>query len=322
MADRHPVLALFFAGIFASCGTSNDSPSADNPARIDAGTGDASTSPNDADAGDAGTKTDAADVAKDTLADNRDRLLASYLAYLRATPGPPQSNGLVGSALTGVCDLWRKLDPSAQGAFLTLTSRLQGSALGKDGSSMLVHVAKLYRIAGGEGATSTDPGSCGGGEFNRLIMSMDDQLRLSVVAASDNKGGNGTNGLPDIADVPMGANSFWRDTHDLSGTHGPFDISDETEHGAPRGQLQYFKDSNSAVAKTALGRTDLTTLVDPNALEIDQDYDCPHNSNPLCSYTAYAALCLPGPPKKGTELYTENYGSFDPSWQPADCAGK
>ena len=78
----------------------------------------------------------------------------------------------------------------------------------------------------------------------------------------------------------------------------------------------------SAAAKAALGRTDLMTLIDPYALEVDQDYDCPHNSNPSCSYTTYGSLCFPGPSKLGTALYTEKYGDFEPTWQPIDCAGK
>ena len=64
------------------------------------------------------------------------------------------------------------------------------------------------------------------------------------------------------------------------------------------------------------------TLTDPYALEVDQDYDCPHNSNPSCSYTTYGPLCFPGPAKLGTELYTEKYRDFAPVWRPVDCAGK
>src|SRR5438445_12415430 len=48
---------------------------------------------------------DAAMPAADTLDANRDRLLASYLAYLKAHPGA-QSNGLDAATVGGVCDLW------------------------------------------------------------------------------------------------------------------------------------------------------------------------------------------------------------------------
>ena len=151
----------------------------------------------------------AAAGAADTLAANRDRLLTAYLAYLKATPGA-QSNGLDGAKLTGVCDLWRTLVPSAQGVYLTLSARLQGSKLSKDGASMLSHVVKLYRIAGGDGATATDPGMCGG-DGNRIFVSMDMSLHDSLIAANTNKGAVAAGGKSDIADVPIGANSFWRD---------------------------------------------------------------------------------------------------------------
>lgn len=271
-----------------------------------------------------GNATDASDgalpSAADTLSTNRDRLLATYLAYLKATPGA-QSNGLDGAKLGGVCDLWRTLVPSAQGVYLTLSARLQGSKLSVDGASMLSHVVALHRIAGGDGATATAPGMCGG-DGNRIFVSMDMALHGALIAANTDKGQANAGGKADIADIQIGANSFWRDSHDLGGAHAPFDISDETDNGAPRGQVQYFQDVTSAAAKAPLGRTDLMTLVDPYALEVDQDYDCPHNSNPLCAYTTYGAFCAPGPAKLGIALYTQKYGSYDPTWQPVDCAGK
>jgi hypothetical protein len=159
-----------------------------------------------------------------------------------------------------VCALWRTLVPSAQSVYLTLTARLQSSKVSADGSSMLAHVTKVYRIAGGDGATATDPGQCGG-DGNRLFLSMEAPLHDALIAASTNKGQpNGAK--PDIEDVPIGAGSYWRDSHDLGGSHAPFDISDETENGAPRGQVQYFEDPASAAAKSPLNRTDLKTLVD------------------------------------------------------------
>src|SRR6185503_21158081 len=109
---------------------------------------------------------------------------------------------------------------------------------------------------------------CGGGEYNRMIMQDDMTLHAAMVAANADKGATPY----DIADIPMGG--FWRDSHDLGGPHAPFDLSDETNDGAPRGQTQYFSDPASAVANAPLGRMDLTTLVDPLALEMDHDYDC------------------------------------------------
>ena len=68
-----------------------------------------------------------------------------------------------------------------------------------------------------------------------------------------------------------------------------------------------------------LGRMDLTTLVDPYAVEMDQDYDCVHNSNPLCTYVTYGPFCFPETSLVGTDVYTKSYGSIDPTWHPSGC---
>jgi hypothetical protein len=264
-----------------------------------------------------GTPPDAGPSSADTLADNRDRLLGTYLAFLQSYATSPQSNGLSGSNVSTVCDIWAQLDPSSRAVFLTLTARMQGSVLGDDGSSMLSHIVKLYRVSGGQGATASDPGSCGGGEYNRLIMSMDAHLLASQNAAFDHQGAVQASGKRDIADIP--AASFWRDSHDLGGPHAPFDRSDETDQGAPRGQTQYFTDPTATAATAPLGRLDLTTLVDPYAVEMDQDYDCVHNSNPLCTYVTYGPACFPEASLVGTAVYTKSYGDFDPGWIPAGC---
>jgi hypothetical protein len=253
----------------------------------------------------------------DTIDGNRNRLLCTYLAYLQANPSETQSNGLSGSNVSSVSDLWQKLDPSSQAVFLTLTARMQGSILGDDGSSMLSHITKVYRITGGQGATAQSPGSCGGGEYNRMIMSMDAHLHASQLAANQHKGAIQGNSKYDIADIPP--TSFWRDSHDLGGPHPPFDLSDETNQGAPRGQTQYFSDPSSKAATSPLGRMDLTTLVDPYAIEMDQDYDCVHNSNPICSYVTYGPLCLPMASALGTDIYQTSYGSFGAGWKPTGC---
>ncbi len=255
----------------------------------------------------------------DSLTSNRDRLLATYLAYLKSTPAVTQSNGLSGANVSTVCDIWTKLDPSSRDTYLTITARLQGSIVSKDGDSMLAHITKLYRLTGGQNATKSDPGSCGGGEYNRMIMSMNMQLHESLVAANTNKGAVNGTGEYDIADIPTNSNHFWRDSHDLGGPHAPFDLSDETDPGAPRGQVQYFKDPTSTLANTALGRQDLTTLVDPYAIEMDEDFDCPHNSNPSCDYTTYGPLCAPEADLLGTAIWTQNYGNYDPGYLPAGC---
>jgi hypothetical protein len=246
----------------------------------------------------------------DTLDGNRNRLLATYYAWLEADPNTQQSNGLLGRNLHSVCDLWAGLDPSSQDVFRTITHRLWGATLA-DGSHALSHVTKLYRVIGGQGATATSVGSCGGGEYNRMIMQQDITLHAAQLAANTHQGAQPY----DLADIT----TYWRDSHDAGGPHGPFDLSDETNDGAPRGQTQYFKDPASQVANTALGRMDLTTLVDPYALEMDQDYDCTHNSNPDCSYTFYGPACAPETNEPGTAIYAGNYGDFISSWIPSGC---
>ncbi|MFT3692998.1 MAG: hypothetical protein QM831_07645 [Kofleriaceae bacterium] len=217
---------------------------------------------------------DAAPVMRDGLSGQRDRLIT--------------------------CAEWTALTPSAQQVFLTLTHRMYGSML-RDGSHMLEHVTKVYRIAGGEAATATDPGSCGGGEWNRMIMSEDPALLAAQQAH-------------EITDVI--AEGYWRASHDVGGPHAPFDQSNETNDGGPRGQTQYFADPTSAIANAPLGRLGVESVIDPYALEMDQDYDCTHNSNPACQYTFYGTLCAPEAGELGVQIYSDKYGDFDATYTP------
>jgi hypothetical protein len=281
------LLAVAIAGCAGASHTAGDHP----PDAPSAGSADAPAA------------TDAP-ITPDTLDGNRDRLLGTYLAWLQTQPGVVQSNGLDGGQLHSVCDLWSHLDPSSQNVFRTITHRLWGSVLSIDHTRMLEHVTKLYRVIGGQNATATDPGSCGGGEYNRLFFHVDPQLHDAQLAHA-------------IADIT--ASSSWRASQDIGGPHSPFDISDETSGGAPRGQTQYFADPTSTAANAPLGRMDLATLVDPYALEMDQDYDCTHNSNPGCSYIFYGPACAPASSQLGTQIYTQDYGDFEPAYKPAGC---
>lgn len=308
-SDEAPAIE---AGADSSEPAYGDDGSDGGTADIDDGAGDGATD----EAGDDGGSPPAACVG-DTLSANRNRLLESYFQYLKANVTAPQTNGLSGGNVASALDLWEKLDPSSQAVFLTLTARMQGSRLGQDSTSMLSHITTVYRVAGGQGANASGPGSCGGGEYNRMIMSMDATLRDALLAAHEHKGAKQSNGEHDVGDVVP--SSYWRDSHDLGGPHAPFDRSNETNGGAPRGQVHYFADPTSSRASSPLGRQDLAALVDPNAIEMDQDYDCVHASNPLCTYITYGPLCLPQPPALGTKVYTDSYGSFDPTWQPENC---
>ena len=287
--------AVQFLALAAACGGSKASSQPDAPAGGNP---------------DAPVTVDAPAAFPDTLDGNRDRLLATYYAWLEAEPSTPQSNGLVGRNLMSVCDLWNGLDPSARDVFRTITHRLWGATLA-DATHALSHVTRLYRVIGGQGATASAPGSCGGGEYNRMIMQEDMALHAAQLAANTRQGATPY----DLADIT----TSWRDSHDAGGPHAPFDLSDETSDGAPRGQTQYFRDPASTLANTALGRTDLMTLVDPYALEMDQDYDCTHNSNPDCSYTFYGPACVPETNQAGTLIYRGNYGDFEAAWKPTGC---
>jgi hypothetical protein len=259
---------------------------------------------------DEATSEDDVESAADDLASNRARLLESYLAHMKSEPTRRQSNGLRGAELTSTCDLWKKADPSARSVFLTLTARLQGSTLGSDGHSMLSHVTRVYRFVGGERATATSSGSCGGAEANRMFFSVDRVLHAALVEAHDN-------GSP--ATLRDG-DSFWRASHDLAGPHTPFDASNETDTSfAPRGQVQFFRSPTSALAKTALGRRDLESLVDPFVVEIDQDYNCFHDSNPLCTYVTTGPLCAPQFPALGIDFQERSRGGVARDWQPPSC---
>jgi hypothetical protein len=67
------------------------------------------------------------------------------------------------------------------------------------------------------------------------------------------------------------------------------------------------------------GRIDLETVVDPYALEIDEDYNCPHASNPDCAYRSYGPLCSPEASRLGAAIYVEHDGDFEPAWRPPGC---
>ena len=85
----------------------------------------------------------------DSLQRNRDRLLADWA----------ERKGYGGD----VCRAWGDLSPSAQGAFLTITHRLQITRVVQTGRPALDHITALYSIRGAKGS------SCGGMDYNRLF---------------------------------------------------------------------------------------------------------------------------------------------------------
>ncbi len=61
------------------------------------------------------------------------------------------------------------------------------------------------------------------------------------------------------------------------------------------------------------------TLVDPYGLEMDEDYDCVHNSNPICQYVTWGPACFPEASTLGTTLFMLHYGDDEPGWKPKGC---
>ena len=64
---------------------------------------------------------------------------------------------------------------------------------------------------------------------------------------------------------------------------------------------------------------DLTTLVDPYALEMDQDYDCVAQLEPALQLHHLRAGCIPESSEIGTQIYTDTYGSYGASYSPVSC---
>ena len=220
------------------------------------------------------------------LDDARNRLFATFAA----------SMGL------SETEAWDALDESARAVFLTVTHRLGGSRLA-NGDSMLSHITRVHAIHGG----GSDGKASGGIDNNRVFFSMDDQLYRTLVSVFETKGRQ-----PLVTDV---AGDVWRESHDkkpvigwlgVGGPHKPFDMSDETNRGGPRAQVQFFK-PGSRSRNLPLGRPGVENIVDPNALEVDMDYNLRHDSNPLSRYDG----------EVGSTMYTEKFGDPQLDWKPA-----
>ncbi len=235
------------------------------------------------------------------------------------------------------CTAWRqRLDRSQQVVFLTITHRLTTSQLQPvsvsptavyyplyeayvpDGQTPLDHINAVYSIAGGHGPTpGSGTGSCGGGDNNRLFMSMDHQLWLAFGLANATSGSVGNQGPL----LDPWNNRAWAETSDPMGAHDPFDASDETSYGSPRGQVHFWTPRTNPERTAYLiplepaspgqvWRPGVEGVSDPYLIEMDQDYNFLHDSNPLCS--------------DFLEDYIENHGSSGPEpidvdWEPEAC---
>jgi hypothetical protein len=216
-----------------------------------------------------------------TLADARDRLLSTL------TEAP--------------CATWAAFDESQRAVFLTLTHRLYVSRTA-DGAPMLSHVDALLSVRGG----GADGRACGSATNNRLFLSMDAYLWRAL-----NDAWNG------VATITDGGDGHWARTRDLAGPHDPFDASSETETGLecrafliegpgsrpPTAQAHFFTEGAAAPVE----RGDILLPADPYLLELDHDFDCFHQSNPLCPLRGF------------DDLYRESYGDFECDWTPTGC---
>lgn len=198
-----------------------------------------------------------------------------------------------------ICTGWDALDDSQRAVFLTLTHRLFIS-ITPDGLSMLEHMTTLHLILGG-GADGTD---CGGAENNRLFLSMDAYVWQQLVDTWN-----------DVRNIGDGGGSTWKHTGDLAGPHAPFTASDETDTGLRCAVLVELPDSKPPTAQghfflagdqVPVQRGAAIDLpADQYMFEVDQDYNCVHDSNPTCSDFA--------------TKYVTNYGDYVPAWRPPGC---
>ncbi|MEO8551423.1 MAG: hypothetical protein ABI678_15705 [Kofleriaceae bacterium] len=236
----------------------------------------------------------------------------------------------------GSCDAWNQLDPSQRMVFLTITHRLHTGRLGSfnltpnavyyplyqeyvaDGTQALDHITQIYAINGGNGSSpGGGTGSCGGMDNNRLFMQMDHDLWLAFGLANAT---SGTVGSPGPLQDQFG-NRMWTESGDIAGPHAPFTISDETSYGSPSGQTHFWLPTTNAEhteyilpsrpqTSGPVNRPGVWGIDDPYMLEMDQDYNWIHDSNPLCGGFL--------------SEYVNNHGNdwpeaIDLSWHPSAC---
>ena len=227
-----------------------------------------------------------------TLKANRNRLFADWAAR---------------KGYSDVCQAWNSLSHPAKGAFLTLTHRLQISYL-PDYSVPLDHATKLYSILG-------DPDNdCHGGDDNRIFVSMDDYLWEAMAYAN----------LGYVTTIDANGNPDWKWSSDAAGPHAPFDASNETSYGHPRGQTHFWISDYGFYYGVC--RADLNCIVDANILEMDQDYDWNHPSSTECTYdTGGCDQCESGASRAGFDdgtgrmIYERQHPGANYNWAPPNC---
>jgi hypothetical protein len=245
----------------------------------------------------------AATPYSDSMDANRNRIFADWAAR------HGQSN---------VCQAWENLSCAAKGSFLTLTHRLQVSIL-PDYKTPLDHVTSCYAILGDE-----EDGNHCGGDDNRIFVSMDDYLWYMMAYAN----------IGYITSIDQNNNNYWTQSSDPFGPHSPFDASNETSYGHPRGQMHFWISDEGFW--TPVNSTGVPGIIDPNMMEIDQDYDWNHPSSTECTYdTGGCDTCKAGSYKAGFSngtgrmIYARQHPHLegwaagpDYEWAPAGCERK
>ncbi len=200
------------------------------------------------------------------------------------------------------CAQWTRLDDIQKGLFLTHSDQLgnrscmenasitsgsldgSGNCGGSNscrcaaGSSMaFAHVFKLWTVNGSDpgcSCTETSDGyhCCnGGGEWHRMFFTADDELIDHFRRTSA--------ALPE-----------WHASTDLAGPHAPFTQSAETQ-ASPRGQTHFWANDSQAVT---LARRGVTGVLEPHIVELDNDYNLLHDSNPEGCYGFFGLGCTYG----------------------------
>jgi hypothetical protein len=259
-----------------------------------------------------------------TLAENRQRLLSDVAARAGA----------------GACDLWNGWPDSTRKTFLTITHRLSLYHLSRTayadqvnapsyatGDDMLSHILSLYAVHG----TETGEGIID----SRMFMGMDRDLWIAMVLA--NKVGHDSSNPqpPGWAELQSESpTDYVRDQHDPGTVHDPFNCENETKGGrgdfpgTPTGQMQFFKpvggncqqfasssqldgfgNWESSGTDVPISRAD--NYADPYMMEMDEDFDFLHHSDP--SRPDF------------WQAYIDDYGDPDSGWVPecsaATCPG-
>jgi hypothetical protein len=216
-----------------------------------------------------------------------------------------------------VCQAWAAQSCSAKGSFLTLTHRLQVSFMW-DLTTPLDHVNGCYAILG----DGLDGNHCGGDD-NRIFVSMDDTLHNAMGTAYYNSNS--------FVTFDQNGNNYWKTSSDILGPHSPFNASDETSYGHPRGQMHFWQPGSGF--GTPVFSTGVNGVVDANIMEIDQDYNVIHDSSTECNYgTGGCDTCGGGWDRAGFSsgpgqmIYARQHpdlpGSFagpDYQWAPTGC---